>query len=74
MEQHLESMVSVAGRVFCDQGAGRMTHACAPLKLHAAMHVALQQRRVEPLRSLVHPMRCVWPLQHASSSEQSAPA
>ena len=57
MEQHLESMVSHASRVFYDQGSERMTHPCAPVKLHAAMHVALQQRRIEPLRSIIHPMR-----------------
>ena len=57
MEQHLESVVGMAGRVFYDQCSERMTHPCAPLKLHAAMHVALQQRRIEPLRSIVHPMR-----------------
>jgi len=57
MEQHLESLVSMAGRVFYDQGSERMTHPCAPLKLHGAMHVALQQRRVDPLRSVIHLMR-----------------
>ena len=57
MDHHLESVVSTAGRVFYDQGSERMTHPCAPLKLHSALHVALQQRRVEPLRSIIHPMR-----------------
>ena len=57
MEQHLESLLSGASRVFYDQGSERMTHPCAPLKLRSAMHIALQQRQVEPLRSLIHPMR-----------------
>ena len=57
MEQHLESLLSSASRVFYDQGSERMTHPCAPLKLRAAMHIALQQRQVEPLRSVIHPMR-----------------
>ena len=57
MEQHLESLLSSASRVFYDQGSERMTHPCAPLKLRSAMHVALQQRQVEPLRSVIHPMR-----------------
>ncbi len=67
MEQHLESVVSHAGRVFYDQGSERMTHPCAPVKLHAAMHVALQQRRIEPLRSIIHPMRCVLCSQHCDA-------
>ncbi len=57
MEQHLESLLGSASRVFYDQGSERMTHPCAPLKLRAAMHIALQQRQVEPLRSVIHPMR-----------------
>ena len=57
MEQHLESTLSSASRVFYDQGSERMTHPCAPLKLRSAMHAALQQRHVEPLRSVIHPMR-----------------
>ena len=57
MEQHLESLLSGAGRVFYDQGAERMTHPCAPLKLRSALHLVLQQRQVEPLRSVTHPMR-----------------
>lgn len=57
MEQHLESVARMAGRVFYDQGSERMTHPCAPVKLHAALQMALQQRRIEPLRSIIHPMR-----------------
>ena len=57
MEQHLESLLSGAGRVFYDQGSERMTHPCAPLKLRSALHIVLQQRQVEPLRSVIHPMR-----------------
>ena len=57
MEQHLESLLGGASRVFYDQGSERMTHPCAPLKLRSAMQTALQQRQVEPLRSVIHPMR-----------------
>ena len=58
MEHVLESMIATSGAVFCDRGEERSTHPCEPMKLHSAMLVALQQRRVQALRPLLHPMRC----------------
>jgi hypothetical protein len=58
MEHHLEAMIATSGNVFCDRGDERTTHPCEPLKLHSAMLVALQQRRVQALKPILHPMRC----------------
>ena len=58
LEQQLEVMLSTSGRVLYDRGEDRTTHPCEPLALHGAMIAALQQRRVQPLKPTLHPMRC----------------
>lgn len=65
MEQQLESMVAVSGAVFFDRGSERTTAPCEFAKLHSAMLVALQQRRVHPLKHTLQPMRRV-PAFHAA--------
>ncbi len=64
MEQQLESMVAMSGAVFFDRGSERTTAPCEFAKLHSALLVALQQRRVHPLKHTLQPMRCV-PANHA---------
>ncbi|KAK9908284.1 hypothetical protein WJX75_005446 [Coccomyxa subellipsoidea] len=57
LEQQLEALVATSGAVFYDRGEERTTAPCEHGRLHQAMLVALQQRRVHPLKPTLHPMR-----------------
>jgi len=61
MERQLESMVATSGAVFYDRGEQRTTRPCEHAKLHSALLIALQQRRVHPLKPTLQPMRCPSP-------------
>lgn len=51
--------MATSGAVFFDRGSERTTAPCEFAKLHSAMLVALQQRRVHPLKHTLQPMRYV---------------
>lgn len=57
MERQLEAMVATSGAVFYDRGEQRTTRPCEHAKLHSALLIALQQRRVHPLKPTLQPMR-----------------
>ena len=61
--------MATSGAVFYDRGEERTTAPCEHGRLHQAMLVALQQRRVHPLKPTLHPMRRV----HCPLCVQQAP-